>query len=73
MTPIESIYDVRLVVLLETMIEMIEALAIETDCNPEQILSDHLFLSTKKVHEYGEEVTMAKLQDHYPMLSEALD
>ncbi len=73
MTPIESIYDVRLVILLKTLMDMIETLSIEHDINPEQILSDYLFLSTKRVHEYGEDVTITKLQSDYPMLAEALD
>ncbi len=72
MTPIESIYDVRLTVLLRTLMDVIECLAIQTDCSPEQLLSDHLFISTKRVHQYGEDTTMIKLQDHYPMLTEAL-
>ena len=66
-------YDVRLVVLLDVLMGTLETLSLTTDCNAEQLLSDSLFLSTKKIHETGEEKTVAKLLTCYPILREALD
>ena len=41
MTPIESLHDNRLATLLNLTMTVIESLALETNCNPEQILSDY--------------------------------
>lgn len=72
-TPIESICDVRLVTLLDVLMQTLETLSLSTDCNAEQLLSDSLFLSTKKIHEVGEEKTIGKMVRCYPILKEALD
>ena len=73
MTPIESRYDIRLVTLLALAMDAIETLALQLDANPDQILSDYLFLSTKKIHERGEEIYLNKLVNNYPMLDEVLN
>ena len=73
MNPIESRYDVRLVTVLALAMDVIETLALETNCNPEQILSDYLYLITKRIYGTGEEGYLNKLINHYPMLDEVLD
>ena len=73
MTPIESRYDIRLVTLLALAMDTIETLALEFDTNPDQILSDYLFVITKKVHEKGEETYLNKLMNNYPILDEVLN
>jgi hypothetical protein len=55
MTPIESIYDNRLVVLLNTVASLSEALALQEDCDPSLVLAEHLYKETKKVLQKGEE------------------
>lgn len=72
MTPIKSMYDVRLVTLVGVLMETIETLALQLDVNPEQLLSDNLYLVTKRVHENGEEGYLNKLQENYPLLNEAI-
>ena len=73
MTPITSKYDVRLTTLLSLAINTIESLALQTDTDPEQILAEHLYLTTKRLHEVGEERYMDKLTRNYPMLEQAID
>jgi len=70
---IESIYDVRLVILLNVLMDTIETLSLATDYNAELLLSENLYLSTKMIHERGEEKTIEKLFRCYPILREALD
>lgn len=72
MTPIESIYDVRLVTLIGVVVNSIETLALEMSVNPEQLLAEYLYLANKKLHETGEEEYMNKLQKFYPILDEAI-
>ena len=72
MTPINSIYDVRLVTLFGTLINAIESLAIETDRDPDVLLAESLFLVNKRLHEVGEEMYLEKLKRHYPILQEAI-
>ena len=73
MNPITSKYDVRLTTLLGLAINTIESLALQTNTDPEQILAEHLYLTTKRLHEVGEEMYMDKLTRNYPMLEQAID
>ena len=73
MTPIESRYDIRLVTVMALAMEAIETLALEFNCNPEQLVAEQLFLITKRVHEKGEEQYLNKLMNNYPVLDEVLD
>ena len=73
MNPINSKYDIRLTTLLGLAINVIESLALETNTDPEQILAEHLYITTKRLHEIGEEIYMDKLTRNYPMLEEAID
>lgn len=72
MTPIESIYDVRLATLIGVAMSAIESLALAKNTNPEQILAETLFLTNKQVHESGEEAFLMKLTNNYPLLEEAI-
>jgi len=72
MNPIVSRYDVRLITLIGVAINALEAAGLETDVNPEQLLSDYLYLVTRQVHEVGEEQYLDKLATNYPMLNEAI-
>ncbi len=65
MTPITSLYDVRLATLFGVTISVIETLALELDTNPEQLLAEYLYLTNRKLHEVGEEVYINKLTDHF--------
>ena len=73
MTPIESRYDIRLVTVMALAMEAIETLALEVNCNPEQLVAEQLFLITKRVHEKGEEQYLNLLSNNYPILDEVLD
>ena len=73
MNPITSRYDVRLIILVGLAIDLIESLALEVDSCPQTILAEYLYLTTKRVHEVGEETYMTKLTTHYPMLEEAIN
>lgn len=72
-SPIESIYDVRLVTLFDVLMGFAETVSLTTDCNAEQLVSDFLYLSTKKIHAQGEQNTLDKLLKCYPILIEAVD
>jgi hypothetical protein len=72
-TPIESIYDVRLVTLLNVLMGFAETVSLSTNCNAEQLISDSLYLTTKKIHEIGEQDVLDKMLRCYPILQEALD
>jgi hypothetical protein len=72
MTPIESIYDVRLATLIGVAMSAIESLALAKNTDPERILAETLFLINKKVHERGEEEFLMKLNRNYPLLREAI-
>ena len=73
MNPITSRYDVRLLVLIGLAIDAIESLAIEVDIEPDRILAEQLYLTTKQVHEIGGECYMTKLTTHYPLLEKAIN
>lgn len=72
MTPIASVYDVRLVTLIGVAINVIESLALATDVNAETILAEHLYLTNKQVHELGEQAYIDDLTDNYPLLQQAI-
>lgn len=72
MTPIKSIYDLRLLTLVGVAMMAIEELALEINKNPEQLLSDYLYLTTKRIHEKGEQPYMDRLQSSYALLEEAI-
>lgn len=72
MTPIESVYDVRLTTLIGVAINVIEELAVRTHKDPDLILAEALYLTNKNVHEHGEEQYHSRLEGHYPMLAEAI-
>jgi hypothetical protein len=72
MTPIESIYDCRLVVLLNTVATLGETLALEKDQDPSLVLAEHLCKETKKVLQRGEETPLETLKRAYPLLIESL-
>lgn len=72
MTPIESPYDVRLTTLFNVAMDAIESLALHVNKDPEQLLSESLYRSTRRVHEMGEESIANKLLNCYPLLAEAV-
>jgi hypothetical protein len=72
MTPIENIFDVRLLTLIGVAISAIEDLAVEADREPEQLLSDLLYRCNKRVGDTGGAMYIHKLLNHYPMLKEAI-
>jgi hypothetical protein len=73
MTPIESIYDYRLVVLLNTIISLTETLSLQSDQDPNLLLAEVLFKQTRKVLQVGEESPLTAVQRTYPLLLESLD
>ena len=72
MTPIISRDDHRLVTLVGVAINVIEELAVITDCSPNEILSEYLYLTSKKQLEMSNTIYMNKLATHYPILDEAI-
>lgn len=72
MSPIENIFDVRLLTLIGVAITCIEDLAVERDREPEQILSDMLYICNKRIGDTGGAMYMHKLLNHYPLLKEAI-
>ena len=72
MTPIESPYDIRFLTLVNVAMEALQELAVLKDEDPDKLLSDLLYTSTKTIHEKGEEIVANKLLNHYPMLNEAI-
>lgn len=73
MSPIESIYDCRLVTLLATLMSLVETLALELDSDPDTLIAEYLYYQTKKVYSQGEEDVLNKIQSSFPILVEALD
>ena len=72
MTPIESTYDVRMVTLLGVIKRAIEELALIQDNDPDKLLTEYLYLTTKELHERGTDNCMDKLFTIYPLLKEAI-
>ncbi len=72
MTPIESIYDCRLVVLLNTVATLSESLALEKDQDPSLVLAEHLYRETKRILQRGEEAPLMTVKKAYPLLIESL-
>jgi hypothetical protein len=72
MTPIESIYDHRLVVLLNMTIGLIEDAAIREGTLPELILAERLLRETNKLLRGTEPLPLDCAKKHYPMLIESL-
>lgn len=73
MTPIESMYDSRLVVLLNTVATLAETLALHHDQDPSLVLAEHIYHETKKVLQKGEEVPLNGVKKAYPLLISSLD
>lgn len=73
MTPIESIYDYRLVVLLNTITSLTETLSLQSDQDPNLLLAEVLFKQTRRVLQVGEESPLTAVQRAYPLLLESLD
>jgi hypothetical protein len=73
MTPIESIYDYRLVVLLNTITSLTESLSLQNDQDPNLLLAEVLFKQTRRVLQLGEETPLTTVQRAYPLLLESLD
>lgn len=73
MTPIESIHDVRLVTLIGVVIDVAEELALASCQDTDYIIARALYVANKNVHEQGEEKYMEHLQNHYPILKEAIN
>lgn len=73
MTPIESRYDVRLLTLMGVAISSFETLALELDVDADKLLAESLYLTTKRIHEVGEEMYISKLESNYPLLAKAID
>lgn len=70
--PIESEYDLRLITLIGVAISAFESLSLARDIDADKLLSDHLYLTTKYIHEVGEQVFIEKLTRDYPLLKEAI-
>lgn len=73
MSPIKSVYDVRLLTILSITMDVIEQLTLLTDTNSDTILAEALYRSNKQIHEIGEQPIANKLMSSYPILTEALD
>ena len=73
MTPIESKDDIRLLTILGVAMDAIETMSLEFDTDPEQLLAEYLFLTTKRIHEQGTDCYRAKLWQHYPILGNVID
>jgi hypothetical protein len=73
MTPIESIYDSRLVVLLNTVASLSESLALSEYRDPSLVLAEYLCKETKKVLQKGEELPLNGIKKAYPLLFDSLD
>jgi hypothetical protein len=58
---------------MDVLIEVLSDLSLLTNENPELILANALFLSTKKIHERGEEKTIEQVVRCFPVLAEALN
>lgn len=67
-----SVEDVRLVTLIGVVINTIESLAVESDEDPDLILSRALYVTNKRIHEMGTNCYLEKLTNHYPLLKEAI-
>jgi hypothetical protein len=72
MTPIDSIYDHRLVALLNMTIRLIEDAAIREGTLPELILAECLLRETNKLLRGTEPLPLDTAKKHYPMLIESL-
>lgn len=70
---IETTTDSRMAILLQAVSELAGTLALELGTNPEQVISDNLFLATKRVMQSGEEAVSDKVLGNFPMLQELLD
>ena len=72
-SPITSPEDIRLATLIGVVISTVESLAIESDEDPDLILSRALYLTNKRIHEMGTNCYLEKLVSHYPLLKEAIN
>jgi hypothetical protein len=73
MTPIESIYDHRLLTLLNSLIDLSEDMAIKTGNDPSLILAESLLKNTRKILQGKEQNLLDKVRKFYPTLLESLD
>lgn len=70
---IQSKYDVRLVTLLGVAVSCLETLALELNVDPDLLLAETLYKTTKSLHEIGEETIFSKIEGHYPIIEDMLD
>ncbi len=68
MSSIDSIYDNRLGILFSIIVEYVESEALAKDRDPELILISRLLNHTRKIHDWGNEMVIDKIKDHYPEL-----
>lgn len=73
MTPIESIYDHRILILLNTIIDLSEDIAVKTSVDSSLILTEYLLRNTRKILKKGGTAPLGDIQQFYPVLLESLD
>jgi hypothetical protein len=73
MTPIESIYDHRILVLLNTIVDLSEDLAVKVDVDSGLVLTESLLKNTRKILKKGGTAPLENIERFYPVLLESLD
>lgn len=72
MTPIESPYDTRFVILIGLAMCALEDMALNVDADPQLLLAEYLFVCNKQIAEKGTEGIANRLLQNYPILNEAI-
>lgn len=72
MSPIESVNDIRLVTLIDIVMNLCEEIAMYRDNEPTHVLAEELFRSYKATVETGELKPLNRMKKHFPLLDEAI-